>query len=243
MAPLQPNRRRLVARLAIALAAAAVLAVILLKLTPGVYRRTEAIGPDPAAVARFNEQVVNPALNVLLDRSGGTRLDLAITEEMVNARAARFLADEARSGRAVPPVLADARVGFEGGRVVMATRLGSGASGVVVAQHFRLSADAEGRLCVASAGMSAGLLPVPGFLTDGPMCQAVAAHLARVEAAGSDNGDVQFWRYFAEALGGRPVWLGEGRKRILLDRIEIEDGVLKVQGHRAGAETPRQNDQ
>jgi len=76
----------------------------------------------------------------------------------------------------------------------------------------------------------------------------VAAQAERLEAGGADPsatlgaGDktLDVWRAVLEVLDGKPVPLGKGKKRIVLDAVEIERGVLRITGHRAGkpANTP-----
>jgi len=230
-----PNlrRRRILIWAVAALVLAVAVAILLLKMTPEVYRRTAAMGADEAATLRFNEEVLNKVGNVYLDRSGRTPLALEITEEMVNSLLAQELDDEEQAGKALPPALRDMRVGFEPGRLVVATRLGQGFSGVVVSQGFELSATEDGRLLVQPAGTSGGLLPLPGGLMD-YVRRAVAAQAERREADGKDGGTAQVWRAVVEALDGKPVPLGKGKKRIILDSVEIERGTLRITGHRAG---------
>jgi len=213
--------------------------VLLVKSAPNPYRRTEPMGVDAAALRQFNAGVVNHVGNVLLDASGGTRLDLAVTEAMLNARIAQFLAEEVQAGRAVPPALEHLRVGFEPGSVVLATRLGSGWSSVVVSQHFRLEADDAGRLVVRPAGASAGRLPLPLAPLE-PLRQAAARALEQApgEAAGDEDDAARLWRSVLEALDGEPVHLGSGKRRIVLDEIAVERGVLRVRGHRATGRPP-----
>lgn len=226
---LQVVRGRLTVVLAV-LAAAAAVATALAKVTPGVYRRTVAQGADAEAAAMFDDRVVNHIGNVMLDRSGRTRLDLEITEPMVNARLSRLLADEAKAGHPLPPVLEDLRVGFEPGSVVLATRLGQGVSGVAVSQRLALAATPDGRLVVRPRGASVGLVPVPAsFVTH--LARAIVRHRAGPEGSG-DGRPSELWDRVLEALDGRPVDLGKGRKRIVLESVEIDRGVLRARGHR-----------
>jgi len=206
-------------------------AILLLKMTPEVYRRTAVMGADEAATLRFNEEVLNKVGNVYLDRSARTPLALKFTEEMVNAVIVQSLDDEERSGRVLPPALRDMRVGFEPGRLVVATRLGQGLSSVIVSQSLRLSATEDGRLIVEPAGTAVGLAALPGGLMD-YVRRVLADQAARREADGSDGGTAQVWRAVLEALDGKPVPLGKGKKRIILDSVEIERGVLRITGHR-----------
>jgi hypothetical protein len=238
---LNPGRRRILIGAAVVLALAIAAAVLLLKMTPEVYTRTAPMGADEAAVLRFNQEVVNKVGNVYLDRSGRTPLALEITEEMVNAIIAQSLADEEEAGKALPPALMDMRVGFEPGLLVVATRLGDGLSSVVVSQSLRLSATEDGLLLVKAAGTAGGLLPLPGGLMNF-VRRALADQAARHEAAGTGPsttlgaGDktLDVWRAVVEALDGKPVPLGKGKKRIVLDSVEIERGTLRITGHRAG---------
>lgn len=216
---------------AAAVAAALAVAAVLVKLTPDVYSRTETMGLDDAAAARFNRDVFNGVANVLLDKSGGTRLDMELTEAMVNARLARFVDEEVRSGRPVPPAARDLRIGFEPGALVLATRLGSGATAVVVTQRLALEATADGRLVVRPDGTRAGGLPLPGVALDA-LVQMARALTARDDPAADDEKSIDLWRAVVEGLDGKPVPLGKGKKRIVLERLEIERGVLKAQGRR-----------
>ena len=220
--------------LLVAAGAVALVALVLVKATPDVYRRTRDTGPAPAAVAQFNERVVNRVGNVLLDKSGGTSLDIEVTEEMVNARIARFLADEAASGEVVPPVLARLRVAFEPGALVVATRVGDGLTSAVVSQYLGLSADDQGRLCVRPAGTDVGCLPLPSGVLDYAR-RAIAAALDRRQAEGADEKDLGLWRAILDGLDGKPIPLGKGRKCIRLEHVEMQRGVLRMRGSRQAA--------
>jgi len=227
------------------LVAVAVLAVILAKTIPAVYERTAPMGLDPEAAGRFDRAVVNHVGNVLLDESGGTRLNLAVTEAMINARVARFLDEERRNGRRVPPVLGRLRVGFESGAVVLVTCLGSGWSRVVVAQRLRLSPDGHGRLCVRPAGTHVGVLPMPAGLL-ALVREWVADALSRTEHATdptqnaapegrpSPPARVRLFEALLQALDGDPVPLGKGKHRIVLESVEVERGVVRLTGRLAG---------
>jgi hypothetical protein len=236
--PKRISRRARIALTVVAggVAAVAILALASFKGTPEVYRRTADMGPDPAAVARFNEHVINQVGNVLLDKSGRTPLDLVVTEEMANARIARFLADQAASGKPVSPILRRLRVGFEPTGLVLATEVGSGMTSAIVSQHLRLSADTEGRFCVEPAGTDVGWMPVPKGALD-YVRQAVAAALARREARGADETTLQLWRSILDGLDGKPIPLGKGKRRIVLESIELERGVLRMKGYRSKAKS------
>lgn len=217
------------------------LAVLLLKHTPAVYERTAPLGSDRDAVRAFNRQVVNHVGNVLLDESGGTRLDLVVTEAMLNARIAQFLEEERRGGRPVPAVLAHLRVGFEPGAVVLATRLGNGWSEIVAGQWLHLSADGRGRLRAEPAGATAGSLPLPAGLL-GLLRTSVADGLALKDDAGAPSHDeaetdeakrLRIVDAVLDALEGEPVAFGKGERRIILESVEVDRGVLRMQGRRA----------
>ncbi|MFO8012555.1 MAG: hypothetical protein R6X20_04525 [Phycisphaerae bacterium] len=224
------RRRKRAAQVAVAGALLAVaLAVLLVKATPGVYERTAPLGRDRNAFRAFNRRVVNHVGNVLLDESGGTRLDLAVTEAMVNARLAMFLGEERRAGRPVPAVLARLRVGFEPGAVVLATQLGDGWSEVVAAQWLRLSADGHGRLVTEPAGTRIGSLPLPGM--EGALRAAVMSTALAPQGDKATHLDVL--KAILRAWTGKPVALGKGDRRIVLESVEVDRGVLRMQGHRA----------
>jgi hypothetical protein len=231
MAREEPRRRRKRAAQVAAAGAllALALAVLLLKATPGVYDRTASLGADPEAFRAFNQRVVNHVGNVLLDESGGTRLDLEVTEAMANARIARFLDEQRRAGRPVPPVLARLRVGFEPGAVVLATRLGEGWSEVVAAQWLRLSADEQGRLVTEPAGTRVGSLPLP--VMEGALRAAVME--TALAQQGDDAKHVDVLKAVLHAWSGEPVPLGKGKHRIVLESVTVDRGVLRMQGHRA----------
>ena len=235
----RPNRLSRRARTVLVTAAAglvviAILVLISLKGTPEVYRRTAPIGHDPAAARRFDEQVVNQVGNVLLDKSGRTRLDLVVTEEMANARIARFLADQAAAGRGVSPAVRRLRIAFEPSGLVIATEVGSGMTSAIVSQYLGLSVDSEGRLCVEPAGTGVGWMPVPKDVLD-YVRPAVAAALRRGKAGDGDEAALHFWHAILDGLDGKPVSLGKGKRRIILESVELERGVLRMKGHRGVA--------
>ena len=226
---------RHLARLAALSAAAAVaILIVLAKSTPEAAERTAPMGADADAAARFDQRVINQVGNVLLDKSGATRLDLEITEKTANARLAQIVSEEGRTGKGVPPILRDLRIAFEPGEIVLVTRLGRGLTGIVASQRLRLALEPGGRLRVEMGGTRAGALPLPeGVMTHAR--RAVAAEAARLEAAGADEKTIALWRFLGDGLEGRPLPLGEGRRRIEVDSIDVDRGVLKVRGHRAEA--------
>jgi hypothetical protein len=226
-----PRRHRRLFWTAAFLGAVVAIALVLAKLTPDAYHRTAPLGSDPAALARFNEDVVNGVGNVLLDSSGGTALDVTLTEAMVNARLAQFVAEQTRAGQPLPDAVRRLRIAFEPGEVVVMTRLGQGLTEAVVSQRLSVEALPDGRLRVLPAGTRAGLLPLP---------EALVAHLGRAltSAAGEreppaeDGGVAELWDAVLEALGGEPVALGKGRRRIVLERADVTRGTLHVVGRR-----------
>jgi len=227
------SRRRIAARVLLGVGLILTVLVVLVKWSPAVYRRTVPMAASEAAGQDFDRRVVNRVGNVLLDESGKTPLDLEITEEMVNARIARFLADMERDGQPVPQALADARIGFEPGEVVFATQIGNGLTSIVVAQRFRLAAEADGRLRVEPAGTSAGLVPLPVGVLDRTR-QIVSAELARQQASGAPPNTIKLWRSVLQGLEGKSVTLGEGKNQILVTSVEVQQGVVRLKGRRAG---------
>jgi hypothetical protein len=222
------------------LVAGVVALVVALKVPPDAYRRTVVLGSDLAEAERFDEEVVNKVLNMMGDKSRRTVLDVTVTEAMINARIGQALAEMEEGGRPLPPVVRDARIAFEPGRVVLATRVGHGATAVVVSQELHLAVGPDGMLVTEVEGLSAGVLPIPGVLPmpGGLMDQAraILAHeVARLEEKGDGGDNAEILRAFKDALDGRPVPLGKGSKQVVLDRIEIDRGVMHIVGHRSPA--------
>jgi hypothetical protein len=213
------------------LAVAAAAGAWLVLATPGFYARTERIGADHPAKDLFNERVVNGVGNVLLDKSGGTPLDLVITEEMVNARLAKFLEETRARGETLPPALEAMRIGFEPGRLIVATRVGEGLGSLVLSQHLVVAPTPDGRLQVEMAGVQAGYLPLPSRLAD-HLIRALRLYVDRLEADRPDDPTLALWRGVLEVLEGKPVALAGKKLGIALDAVHIDRGVLRAQGHR-----------
>jgi hypothetical protein len=219
------------------LAVAAAAGAWLVLATPGFYARTQPIGANHPAKDLFNERVVNGVGNVLLDKSGGTPLDLIITEEMVNARLAKFLEETQARGPGAPglsPALKAMRIGFEPGRLVVATRVGEGLGSLVLSQHLVVAPTPDGRLQVEMAGVQAGYLPLPSRLAD-HLIRALRLYVDRLEADRADDPTLALWRGVLEALEGKPVALAGKKLGIALDAVQIDHGVLRAQGHRIEA--------
>ena len=213
------------------LAVAAATGAWLVLATPVFYARTEPIGADHPAKDLFNERVVNGVGNVLLDKSGRTPLDLAITEEMVNARLAKLLEETRARGESLPPALEALRIGFEPGRLIVATRVGGGAGSLVLSQHLIVAPTPDGRLRVETAGVQAGHLPLPSRLAN-HLVRALEEHVDRLEAERPDDPTLALWRGVLEALEGKPVVLAGKKLGIALDAVQIDRGVLRARGHR-----------
>ena len=242
--------KRIVGLVGAGLAVAAAAGAWLVLATPGFYARTEPIGADHPAKDLFNERVVNGVGNVLLDKSGRTPLDLVITEEMINARLAKFLEEtrtrgpgsarvparrdfaEATPGApGLPPALEALRIAFEPGRLVVATRVGGGAGSLVLSQHLVVAPTPDGRLRVETAGVQAGYLPLPSRLAN-HLVRALKEHVDRLEAARPDDPTLAVWRGVVQALEGEPVSLAGKKLGIALDAVQIDRGVLRARGHR-----------
>ena len=213
------------------LAVAAAVGAWLVLATPPFYARVEPIGADHPAKDLFNERVVNGVGNVLLDKSGRTPLDLTITEEMVNARLAKLLEETRARGESLPPALEALRIGFEPGRLIVATRVGGGAGSLVLSQHLIVAPTPDGRLRVETAGVQAGYLPLPSRLAN-HLVRAIEEHVARLEAERPDDPTLALWRGVLEALEGKPVALAGKKLGIALDAVHIDRGVLRARGHR-----------
>ena len=216
------------------LAVAAATGAWLVLATPAFYARTEPIGADHPAKDLFNERVVNGVANVLLDKSGRTPLDLAITEEMVNARLAKLLEETRARGPGapgLPPALEALRIAFEPGRLIVATRVGGGAGSLVLSQHLIVAPTPDGRLRVETAGVQAGYLPLPSRLAN-HLVRALEEHVDRLEAERPDDPTLALWRGVLEALEGKPVALAGKKLGIALDAVQIDRGVLRARGHR-----------
>jgi len=245
------SHKRIVAAVGAGLAVAAAVGAWLVLATPPFYARVEPIGADHPAKDLFNERVVNGVGNVLLDKSGRTPLDLAITEEMVNARLAKLLEEtrargpgsaRAKPGFAeatpgapgLPPALEALRIGFEPGRLIVATRVGVGAGSLVLSQHLIVAPTPDGRLRVETAGVQAGYLPLPSRLAN-HLVRALEEHVDRLEAERPDDPTLALWRGVLEALEGKPVALVGKKLGIALDAVQIDRGVLRARGYRIEA--------
>ena len=214
----------------------ALLVLMLAKCPPLAYRRAGEALQDPAAreaaIRQFDEEVVNRFADVMFDQSGRTPLDLRLTEDMVNARLRQYLDEAARNRERVPPEIATLRVAFEPGCMVLATRIGHGARSVVVSQEVRLSATEDGLLKVDLGALYAGWLPVPRALAD-PLRANLHLLAGRPEKGNNEGGADDLWRAVVEAMDRGPVPLGQGKRQIILEKIEAERGQLHVEGHKA----------
>jgi hypothetical protein len=213
------------------LVAGVAVVAVLLKSTPAVYSRTAAMGADPAEAERFEAELLNKVLNPMWDRSRQTLLEIELTEEMVNAVIVKEMADQEGRGHPLPAVLKNARIGFEPGRLVLATTVGRGASAVVVSQEFRLSVGPEGTLALEPAGTFVGEMPAPDSLMDAARTK-LADEIVRLEGREGQAKLLDVLHVVQEALDGQPVPLGSGKYRVALDRIELARGVLRIEGHR-----------
>jgi hypothetical protein len=225
------SRKRVAAAVGAGLAVAAATGAWLVLATPAFYARTEPIGADHPAKDLFNERVINGVGNVLLDKSGRTPLDLAITEEMVNARLAKLLEETRARGESLPPALEALRIGFEPGRLIVATRVSGGAGSLVLSQHLIVAPTPDGRLRVETAGVQAGYLPLPSRLAN-HLVRALEEHVDRLEAERPDDPTLALWRGVLEALEGKPVALAGKKLGIALDAVQVDRGVLRARGHR-----------
>jgi hypothetical protein len=211
---------------------AAIVGVVLVKWTPDFYSRTAGIVATEAGRARFNEEIINKIGNVLLDKSGKTALDLTITEEMINVGIAGFVEDQQKTGKGVSSVIQAMRVGFEPDTVIIASIVGSGATSVVAAQHLEAEVQKDGTILVRPSGASAGAMPVPDTLV-AEARRAMASRLTAKKNPAEEEEAVNFAQCAMDALEGKPVCLGSGRRFIAVDKIRIEKGLFRIWGHLA----------
>jgi len=230
--PGKPRRRWILLGILAALLLVLVGGIVLVKWTPDFYRRTAAVVATDANRARFNEDIVNKIGNVFLDKSGKTDLDLTVTEEMVNIGIAGFVQDQLKAGKPVSAAVQALRVSFEPDTVIVASIVGSGATSVVAAQHMAVEVQQDGTMIVKPSGASAGALPVPDTLVAEARRTLAARLMAKKEPAGEEEG-VNFVQCSLDALEGKPVTLGAGRKFIAVDKINIEKGLFRIWGHLA----------
>jgi hypothetical protein len=211
---------------------AAIVGVVLVKWTPDFYSRTAGIVATDANRARFTEEIVNKIGNVLLDKSGKTDLDLTITEEMVNIGIAAFVEDQQKGGKAVSSAIQALRVSFEPDTVIVASIVGSGATSIVAAQYMGVEVQKDGTMLVRPSGASAGVLPVPDTLVVEAR-RALASRMTAKKNPEEEEGAVNFAQCSMDALEGKPVTLGAGRRFIAVDKIRIEKGLVRIWGHLA----------
>ena len=218
--------RRFARMVGVFLLVALLVVTALVTLAPDAYRRTAPIGPEHPARTRFDEQVTNAVLNVLADKSGGTRLGVTMTEEMVNARLAAALAT-------APAALRNVRLAFDPGEVVVATRLGEGAGAIVLSHRLRLAATEDGRLAVETVALRAGMMPVPRRLC-GQVSGALREHAARLKREGASEDSLLLWRAATDALDGKPIALRTSKRGVFLEKIEVQAGRLRAVARKAG---------
>ncbi|MCX5682755.1 MAG: hypothetical protein NT049_03620 [Planctomycetota bacterium] len=215
---------------------------VLVKWTPDFYSRTAGVVPTAANRARFDAEIINKIGNVLLDKSGKTDLDLTVTEEMVNIGVAGFVEDQQKAGKSVSAAIQALRVSFEPDTIIVASIVGNGATSVVAAQHLGVEVQKDGTLLVSPSGASAGVLPVPDTLV-AEARQTLASRLAgKKKKPEEEEGALDLTQCSMDALEGKPVTLGSGRRYIAVDKVQIEKGLLRIWGHLAekpkGGEKP-----
>jgi hypothetical protein len=230
--PRNPRRRKILLGLLAAVLLAIVVLAVLVKWTPDFYRRTAGITATEANRSLLNDAVINKIGNVFLDKSGKTDLDLTITEEMVNIGIAAFVEDQQKGGKTVSAAIQALRVGFEPDTVIVASIVGSGVTSVVAAQHLAVEVQKDGTMLVKPSGASAGALPVPDTLV-AEARKALASRLGGKPPAGEEEQGVNFAQCAMDALEGKPVYMGSGRRYIAVDKIKIEKGLFRIWGHLA----------
>lgn len=230
--PRNPRRRWILPGLLAAVLLAIVVLAVLVKWTPDFYSRTAGIRATEANRSLFNDAVINKIGNVFLDKSGKTDLDLTITEEMVNIGIAAFVEDQQKGGKAVSSAIQALRVSFEPDTVIVASIVGSGATSVVAAQYMGVEVQKDGTMLVRPSGASAGVLPVPDTLV-AEARRALASRMTAKKNPEEEEGAVNFAQCSMDALEGKPVTLGAGRRYIAVDKIRIEKGLVHIWGHLA----------
>ncbi|NIA22427.1 MAG: hypothetical protein GWP05_10790 [Anaerolineaceae bacterium] len=183
-----------------------------------------------AAAAKVN--------NCLQDTSGGTPLDMTLTDAAINARIRSLPASQLAR---LPAWLSNPQVVFRGGQVVLMGDIDYQGSRTVASFRLDVGVTDQGDLELEMAGTRAGRMPLPdmvGQVAIDHLDRKIAALEPKIKTADNKKRAQRMELELLALTGmrgllkGEPVTLQTRRHRLKLETVQIDDGRIRIVGRR-----------
>ena len=207
--------------------------------TPPGYTRASDYTPQQISdeAAKFNAQAAK-VNNCLQDTSGGTPLDMTLTDAAINAQIRSLPPSQLAR---LPAWLSNPQVVFRSGKIVLMGDIDYKGRRTVASFHLDVGVTEQGDLELEMAGTRAGRMPLPdmvGESTIGRLDRKIAALELKIKTAKNEK---KTQRMELEQLAltgmrgllkGEPVTLQTRRYRLKLETVQIDDGRIRIVGRR-----------
>jgi len=204
-----------------------VIAFFLYKTPPSYYNPPSTASRDvlDGWAGRFNNQMSELA-NALLDKSGGTPIDVTFTEEALNGHLRTF---HAKIVENLPEDVAEPYVAFIPGRIALSARWSEGWLQTVLSAEVAVALPEPHKIEVRIESVRAGRLPLPKSLFP----RIIISRISQMLKQGGFKGDSQYVLEKARAVfEGEPILLVKRKYRVEIDKFEITPGRLHIKGRR-----------
>jgi hypothetical protein len=218
---------------------AVMIAWVLATSEPAGYTRPEDFTPQQLSdeAAKFNAAAAR-IHNTITDTSGGTPLDITLTDAAINGYIRSLPPDQLRQ---LPSALDNPQVVFRDGEIVLMGDVYVKGRKAVASMHLAAEVTEEGDLRLTMRTTKAGRLPLPDMISNDTIAH-LDRKIAQMQSSGNAaaGGDARRAQV-ADAklmalmslrglLKGEPVTLETRRQRLKLDALEILDGRIHVVG-------------
>ena len=212
---------------------------VLSKAEPPGYTRASDFTPQQISqqAAKFNAQTAK-VVNCLQDSSGGTPLDMTLTDSAINARIRSLPPSQLKQ---LPGWLSNPQVVFRDGEVVLMGDIDFKGRRTIASFHLDVGVTDGGDLELEMAGARAGRMPMPdmvGEATIGHLDRKITALESKIKTAGDEKKAERMELELMALTGMRgllksePVTLQTRRHRLKLDTVQIDDGRIRIVGRR-----------
>ncbi len=212
---------------------------VLSKAEPPGYTRASDFTPQQISeeAAKFNAAAAK-VHNCITDSSGGTPLDITLTDTAINAQ---IRSRQPAQLDQLPHWLDNPQVVFRDGKIVLMGDLDYKGSRTVASFHLDVGVTDQGDLKLEMAGTRAGLMPLPdmvGEATIGHLDRKIAALGSKIKTVDNEKKaqrmelELMALTGMRGLLKGEPVTLETRRHRLKLETVQIDDGRIRIVGRR-----------
>jgi len=206
---------------------------------PPGYTRASDYTPQQISeqAAKFNTQAAK-VVNCLQDSSGGTPLDMTLTDSAINAQIRSLPPSQLKQ---LPGWLGNPQVVFRDGEVVLMGDVAYKGRRTIASFHLDVGVTDQGDLKLEMVKTRAGRMPLPdmvGQATVGHLDRKISTLEAKIKATDNEKKaermelELMALTSMRGLLKSEPVTLQTRRHRLKLETVQIDDGRIRVVGRR-----------